>query len=166
MKTCKVCLVDKEPDKFYIAPRNRDKLRNECIKCSNTRSNKWAQNNPEKNTASSIKWAKENPKKVYAKGLEWAKENPDKVVAARIKWVKENPEKAATANSKWKKENPDKIVAYSHHRRALKKSAPGGHYTHEECVSKFEEFGGILRLFSTQRVYQNGYHRRSCFSFS
>ena len=93
MKICAKCGLEKELNEFGKLKCSKDGLNYSCKVCSNNRSSKYRQDNPEKILKLTRDWCKKNPEWVYNRHKKYRLDNTDKLNENKKKWLDTNPEK-------------------------------------------------------------------------
>jgi len=79
MKVCNKCGEIKPLTDYHKSKATKDGYAYMCKECSNTATNKWRKNNPDKAKQHHDKWRKKNLDNQRQYSAKWRKNNPDKV---------------------------------------------------------------------------------------
>lgn len=111
MKTCNICLVEKQADEFGKDSNAKDGTRGRCKTCFNAYMKEWNSRNKDKKKLSDKAWREANKDRKKATDAAWYAANREDQNKKMAKWRAENPDRAKEIERLWREANKDRVIA-------------------------------------------------------
>ena len=100
MKTCSVCLVEKDETSFYVHNKTTGKLRPACKECTLLSNSKWVKENKETHKNLCKEWRLNNLDRERENHKSWMLDNRDHRNAWAREWAKTRKHKSSAKTAK------------------------------------------------------------------
>ncbi len=138
-KKCKKCNVVKSINSFCADKSKKDGIKNICNSCNNAITQKWRDNNRERDRSNSKKWRDNNLEKSKDNFSTWLSENKEKFNEAVKSWRLRNKDREKQTRKVWRERNHLKLAIDSSNRRARIKGVTG-RITKTEWINLCERY--------------------------